>query len=469
MNLNILVIVLSVICLWLIITCVALLFAVRKNRGAAKARQAQFANFDRLTGLGNKAKFTIDDANLQNLDSYAMVSIHLSRYLELYNLFGITTSDKAITKFCNTILEFAARYNGEAYRVAFDHLVLVVHYDNKDLFCKELKICMQAVEHLDISLANEKYTYDFLLLYGIYFLSDANDTGVDFSKILVELDRKVLRSTLKSAASCIIVDDDKRPDWAMLRELSESAKAAWDNHEFVSYYQPIINIYTNKVVGAELLARWEHPKFGLLLPNQFIPILEANGLILDLDLYMIDAACRKIQYWLDNGILTVPLAVNLSPLNIHRTDFIDRLVGIVTKYETPPTLLELELPERNLLYEDTEAFLDKMNYLHKKGFILSMGHFAEMDHASLWLLRKFPFNVIKVNYHFFKNADISERADIYVRNFIKLAKQLNIKIVVTQLETDERVKSVQSFGCTNGKGFCLSRPLSSDEFQEFIV
>ncbi|MEG0396937.1 MAG: EAL domain-containing protein, partial [Oscillospiraceae bacterium] len=88
---------------------------------------------------------------------------------------------------------------------------------------------------------------------------------------------------------------------------------------------------------------------------------------------------------------------------------------------------------------------------------------------SLWLLRKFPFNVIKVNYHFFKNADISERADIYVRNFIKLAKQLNIKIVVTQLETDERVKSVQSFGCTNGKGFCLSRPLSSDEFQEFIV
>ncbi|MEG0180183.1 MAG: hypothetical protein RR654_11575, partial [Oscillospiraceae bacterium] len=71
MNLNILVIVLSVICLWLIITCVALLFAVRKNRGAAKARQAQFANYDRLTGLGNKAKFTSDDANLQNLDSYA--------------------------------------------------------------------------------------------------------------------------------------------------------------------------------------------------------------------------------------------------------------------------------------------------------------------------------------------------------------------------------------------------------------
>ncbi|MEG1875508.1 MAG: EAL domain-containing protein, partial [Angelakisella sp.] len=352
-----------------------LLFLLQKTRKQVQKNQACFTNFDRLTGIGNKAKFLSDGIALHSLDSRAVVSVYLGRYSELYNLFGAPVADGIITKFCHDFVTFASTHGGQAYRIAFNHLVLVVSAENgKASFLSDLKQFLQKAEQLSITLADASYTYDFLLQYGVYLLSESNDQGTDLPDILLQLDRKIQHSTLTCAADCIVLDGDDRPDWTLFRALENDAKTAWANQEFVPYYQPIFDINTGKVVGGELLARWQHPTRGLLKPNQFVPILERNGLIVDLDLYMLEAACKKIQYWLDNGILTVPLAINLSALNIHRNDFVDRLVRLVKKYDIPPVLLELELPEDNLLFEDNSAFLEKMQYLQNKGFSLSMGH-----------------------------------------------------------------------------------------------
>ncbi|MEG2021481.1 MAG: EAL domain-containing protein [Oscillospiraceae bacterium] len=462
-------VILSILCVLFACCFSVVLYAFLKLRRMQECKKARFTNYDRLTGLGNKTKFIADKVNLAEIDNCAMVSIHLSRFMELYNLFGSSVSDKILTNFCQSAVTFACEHGGQAYRVAFDHIVLMVRAGNKSAFLSVLQSFLQNAEKLNIHISGSDYTYDFLLLYGVYFLSEDNDGKTNMSDILLYLDRKVLHSTLTSAEDCAVLDEDERPNWAMAELLKKDAASAWEKHEFVPYYQPIVNINTGKVVGSELLARWQHPTYGLLRPHQFIPLLESVGLIVDLDLYMIEVACKKIQYWLDNGILTVPLAINLSPLNVHRTDFIDRLVNLVTKYDIPPVLLELELPEHNLLFEDNDAFVEKMNYLHKKGFLLSMGHFAETDTIALSLLRKLPFDIIKLDFHFFDGGYNSERSGAYSRNFLELARSLNIKVVVTQLETEERVKIAQSFGCTIGKGFYFSKPLSSDEFLEFIT
>ncbi|MEG2074765.1 MAG: EAL domain-containing protein, partial [Angelakisella sp.] len=290
--------ILAALCLVLACVSIALTFLLLRRRTQACEKQSHFTNFDRLTGLGNKAKLLADDAAITSLDSYALVSVHLNRFMELYNLFGPTVSDGLITSLSHALVTFAEDRDGIAYRVTFDHLVMLVRVKDKPAFLEILKCFLQKSEHMDINLAGTHYIYDFLLLYGVYFLSEENDKGIGLPNILVFLDRKVLHSTIKSAAQCAVLDGTDKPDWKMAQVLAQDAKASWEKHEFVPYYQPIFNIYTGKVVGSEILARWQHPTYGLLLPHQFVPILEHNGLIMDLDLYMIEEACKKIQYWL---------------------------------------------------------------------------------------------------------------------------------------------------------------------------
>ncbi|MEG0035481.1 MAG: EAL domain-containing protein [Oscillospiraceae bacterium] len=445
-----------------------MLILLLKTRVWSKKNQTHFINHDRLTELGNKTKFASDYLTVKNLDNYTIVSIWLSRFSELYSLFGVSEADGILTQFCSTLKNFAFECGGECYRVAFDHIVIATRVDNRLSFLKSLKSFMQKSELLDIEIAGTAYTYYFPLLYGVYFFSNSNDRQTDLSDITTHLDRQILQSTSESAADCIVLDESSKPNWAQFNALEADAKGAWNSRQFVPYYQPTFNIGTNKVVDSEILARWQHPSLGLLIPCQFIPILEREGLIFDLDLYMIEAACKKIQDWLDHGILTVPLSVNISALNIHRADFIEHLIALVTKYDVPPALLELQLPECDLVFEGNDAFVEKMNYLHEKGFSLSMDRFASSSSSALWLLQKLPLDTINVNAHFFANALCSEQSRIYVQSFLALAQKLHIKIVVTHLETIEQVKLVQSFGCTNGRGFYFSKPMSSDEFQNLI-
>ncbi|MEG1972445.1 MAG: EAL domain-containing protein, partial [Oscillospiraceae bacterium] len=382
--------------------------------------------------------------------------------------FGLQSGDKVLKNFSARLSDFAQKNSGVAYRGAFNQFALLVEAKNKDRFLCSLQPLLEELESLEIKKLDALYAYEFVLLTGIYFLSSENDGDTDFDNIFDYLNGEVIASNARGEESFVIFSGEDRPNWTLFRTLETEVPAAWKNNEFVPYYQPAFDTNTGRMIGSEILARWEHPTRGILRPAQFIPILENQGLIIDLDLYMIEEACKKIQSWLDNGILTVPLAVNLSNLNVHRDDFVERLVGLVKKYDIPPVLLELELPERNLMFEENAVFVEKMNELHRRGFSLSLDNFGAKDISALGLLKKVPFDIIRMDSSFFEGGDKSTMVSSYIRSFLNFAKELDIKVVVEHIETAEELELVKSFGCTNCKGYYFSKPIPNEKFQEII-
>ncbi|MEG2815924.1 MAG: hypothetical protein RR885_06845, partial [Oscillospiraceae bacterium] len=168
---------------------------------------------------------------VKNLDNYTIVSIWLSRFSELYSLFGVTESDKILTRFCQNLQAFAVEHSGECYRIAFDHVVLAVRINGRASFLETLKRFMQKTELLDIEIAGAAYTYYFPLLCGVYFFSNSNDRETDWTDIMAHLDQQILNSMSESAADCIVLDETNKPDWAQFKALEAEAKGAWAKHE----------------------------------------------------------------------------------------------------------------------------------------------------------------------------------------------------------------------------------------------
>ncbi|MEG1684160.1 MAG: EAL domain-containing protein, partial [Oscillospiraceae bacterium] len=340
-----------------------------------------------------------DYAALPSLDHQVIVMLYWEHLSELYNLFGSETGHATFYHFCRQCKDFAAEYDGKVYRLAFHQLALLLTAPQQAVFIERLQDFLADAAQLPIQKQTVLYKYQVTLLRGVYFLSGAKDTGCPLSLILDCLDHEVLYNAAITKSGDLVLDEKTKPDWALLSALESEAKSSWNNHEFLPYYQPVFDMGSGKVVGCEILARWQHPTRGLLRPKQFLRILEEDGLIIDLDLYMLEEACKKIAYWLEYGILTVPLTVNFSKLNLYRADFVDNLLALIEKYDIPPILIELELSEKNLLFEDNDIFVEKMNLLHQKGFSLSMDRFAQTDVSALGLLRKLPFDIIKVDVH----------------------------------------------------------------------
>ncbi len=453
----------AVVCLLLCGALVVLLLLMRKKQMECQNKQEHFIHHDRLTGLANQEALKRDFAALKKRESLAMVSIKLNRFQDLYSLFGLVMGDKMLKRFCRPLENYAKEREGTAYRFAFNHMIILVPAEDHDAFLSSLKTFLSVLQQVKIEEKGIPYSYYFSLSYGVYFLSDKEDGNATLESIM-----DYINTALRAGFSHIVLDKQDKPDWSVYESLAHDVKSAWKNREFVPYYQPIYNLQTGAIVGAEVLSRWQHPTRGLLMPAQFIPVLDSMGNTCELDFYMVEEACKKIQSWLDDGILTVPITVNLSKMNLHRPDFTERIVALVRQYNIPPVLLELELPERTVLFEESDHFVEMMNDLHRHGFTLSMDKFAADDAFAVGLLRQLPLDAIKMDYHFFETRRENKSEELFIRAFLELTKALGIKVIVVNIETEAQANTVRRYGCENGKGYYFSKPISNKEFEALI-
>lgn len=461
--------IIAMLCLSVLVCAGACFLITLKFKKESEAAKQAYLMHDNLTGLGNAARLLADyEAVRKRLDGRVLVSIELQRFTQFYSLFGDSIGNKVLQRFCQGVADFAALHGGAVYRMTFNRILLFVRTEDKDCFLTELQSFLAQMKQLQIEEAGCAYYYTYVLAYGVYFMSTAEDSEAGLRPILEHLDAVLQRQAIGSGAEFIIIDTANKPDWTLLENLTSEVRNAWNNREIVPYFQPVYDINTGKIVGSEILARWQHPTRGVLTPDKFIPVLEREGLMIDLDLYMLEEACKKIQSWLDRGILTVPLALNISKLNVHRADFQERFVKTVEKYDISPVLLELELPEKTLSFEENTKFIEFMNAMHQEGFSLGMDNFAQSDISALGLMRQMPFDIIKINHRFLENPDGSDRIDTYVRSFLKLAEELHIRIVVENIETEAQLALVKHFGCTRAKGYYFSKPLCNEAFEALI-
>lgn len=235
-----------------------------------------------------------------------------------------------------------------------------------------------------------------------------------------------------------------------------------ENNEFVVYFQPKVELKTNKIAGAEALVRWQDPKKGLIPPDEFIPIFEKNGFITKLDIYVFEEVCKTIRKWLNEGINPIPVSVNLSRMHLQNPNFLKKYKEIQEKYEVPADLLEIELTE-TLVFENFEQLKKVIDDIHQMGFSCSIDDFGS-GYSSLNLLKEIPVDILKLDRIFFSKKN-DKRGNSVIESIISLAKKLNMTTISEGVETISQVEFLRKADCDLVQGYVYSKPLAKDDFE----
>ncbi len=230
------------------------------------------------------------------------------------------------------------------------------------------------------------------------------------------------------------------------------------NDEFEVYYQPKVDLVSNRAIGLEALVRWHHPDMGLVSPTDFIPLAEETGLIVPLGEWVLRSVCTQMRKWHDNGVVEpMRVAVNLSACQFRQTMLSQQVKRVLTETGVAPDWLELELTE-SVIMDDIQTSSTVLRELKNMGVRISMDDFGT-GYSSLSLLKRLPLDTLKIDQSFVR--DITTDADdaAIVDAVISLAHSLRLRVIAEGVETDEQLEFLRNRGCDEVQGFLYSRPL----------
>jgi EAL domain-containing protein (putative c-di-GMP-specific phosphodiesterase class I) len=246
---------------------------------------------------------------------------------------------------------------------------------------------------------------------------------------------------------------------------ADEVREAIANGELVNYYQPKVATVTGHVKGVETLVRWRHPRDGLVFPDQFIAVAEANGLIDDLTRVVLTDALAQARLWQDAGLL-LHVAINLSMDSLVSLDFLDLIVGIVSQAGVPPQIVELEVTETRLM-EDLRIPLELLSRLRLKRFRLSIDDFG-IGNSTLAQLRDLPFDELKIDQSFVHGACSNAKLRAMFDSCFGLAKQLGMSVVAEGVEDQADWDFVCKAGCDIAQGYFIARPMPAADIPAWI-
>ena len=247
------------------------------------------------------------------------------------------------------------------------------------------------------------------------------------------------------------------------QRIIETMERGLQNGEFKVFYQPKHEVISGNIAGAEALVRWEHPEYGFLQPNQFIPLFERNGFISKLDSFILEQVCKDVKRWQDNGFPLVPISVNISRHDLLTPECLEKQLQIVDSFGINHNLLHIEVTE-SLYSENTDVIISQVKKAQELGFLIEMDDFGS-GYSSLGLLSSFPLDILKLDISFVRNIKANE---IVVENIIKMAHRMGLLTVAEGAESNEQFSTLKGLGCDFIQGFYFSRPLSVQNFESYL-
>ncbi len=248
--------------------------------------------------------------------------------------------------------------------------------------------------------------------------------------------------------------------------LETELRRAVERKQLSLVFQPQINLRSGQIIGVEALLRWQHPEWGVVPPEQFIPLAEETGLIHELGLWILKAACDQHRLWRDAGINDIRLAVNISPYQLKRSSLERDVTAILEEAEMPFKLMEFELTETAFMQEgETTTLLERLT---GKGLSIALDDFGT-GYSSLSYLRRFPIDRIKIDRSFVCDINGSQSDGALARAVITLAHGLNVGVVAEGVETAAQLSLLRHFGCDEAQGYLLGEPVPGDGLAKSIL
>ena len=318
---------------------------------------------------------------------------------------------------------------------------------------------VEFIQKLDARISSYK-NVKLKMTYGVYTVED-KEMELRQMEDRAAMARKAAK---QNAVSNILFYKEQFKESLYNRKfIEENMQAAITERQFMMYLQPKYSIAKNEIIGAEALVRWRHPERGMIFPDQFIPIIEENGFIREVDYYMWGEACRFIKRCEKEGIKTCPISVNVSRVHLRDNECINVLSDLIKSTAIPREMLELEITES----VDDQAVSRKAYQLKDEGYTLLMDDFGS-GYSSLNILLETPFDVIKLDKRFMESMMLSGKGKLILEQVVSMANKLGLGLLAEGVETKEQVDLLQSIGCDQVQGYYYAKPMPAEEFFELL-
>jgi diguanylate cyclase (GGDEF)-like protein/PAS domain S-box-containing protein len=438
---------------------------------AMKKHQEQLehiAQYDILTNLPNRSLLAdrLSQAMLQcnrHKQSLAVVFLDLDGFKSVNDAYGHDVGDDLLIALSERMKE-ALREGDTLARIGGDEFVAVLaDLDN-------VEDCQVVLERLLLASSEPVTVSDFLFnvsaSIGVTFYPQDN---VDADQLMRHADQAMYVAKASGKNQYHLFDTAKDDEVKVQRESLEAIRKALDNHQFVLYYQPKVNMKTGTVMGVEALIRWQHPTRGLLNPIEFLPIIENNVMAIELGEWVIDSALRQISQW-KSRVNNIPdsISVNIAAIQLQQPDFSLRLSKLLAAHpDVEPGYLELEVLETSAL-DDVNHVSNTMSACMSLGVSFALDDFGT-GYSSLTHLRRLPVNVIKIDQSFVRDMlyDVEDLA--IVEGVIGLAKSFKREVIAEGVETIEHGTALLQLGCDLAQGYGIARAMPADELPEWIT
>jgi EAL domain-containing protein (putative c-di-GMP-specific phosphodiesterase class I) len=242
---------------------------------------------------------------------------------------------------------------------------------------------------------------------------------------------------------------------------------ALDRDEFRLHYQPKVNIDSGRIEGLEALLRWQDTEDGLVAPSLFVPLLERSGAIVDVGEWVLLQAVRDIRSWNAAGLAAVRVAVNVSPFQLRRRDFADRVLASIASTDKQPCCVDIEITE-SMLMQDLELSIRKLSQLREAGIGIAIDDFGT-GYSSLRLLARLPVDTLKVDRSFIQSIADTPNVATLVSTIVSLARAFNMHTVAEGVETSEQLEILRAMKCDEAQGYLFGRPTPASDVAAAIA
>lgn len=411
---------------------------------------------DYLTGLANRqALYGYYDSLDKDSIVHAMF-IDIDNFKRVNDTYGHRVGDELLIAVSSLICRCT---NGFASRIGGDEYVIILDGD----------IGMPRIVSIAKRLLENLHSIDFRkdilslisLSIGIVMDQSANE---DLDEVLAKCDAAMYHAKHNGKNQYSIYrSDDKVLE--INRQIEAEMEPALENGEFIVYLQPVLNMISSGLVGAEARVRWAHPEAGIRKPDVFLPIFEKTGFISKLDMYIFEEVCRIKSTWKNRKYEHITVSVNMSRLHLYSKDFPKELVRIANKYDIPTSELEIEMKE-SVFLKDSNELINMIDILQAYGFKISIDDFGS-GFSSFNLLKDLNANTIKINKDFFFDAFNSINGKKVLKSIIAMCMDLKMNVVTDGIEAKDQIEFVTRCGCLTGQGSYYAKPLPMKEFCEF--
>jgi diguanylate cyclase (GGDEF)-like protein len=427
---------------------------------------SKLAHYDPLTGLSNRAqfverlKFTLDMAK-RNHQQSALMLLDLDRFKLVNDTLGHQLGDELLIqvarrlKQCVREVDTVSRLGGDEFTVI---LGTIQSSENAASVATKILVALNAPFVL-----SEREVFVSVSIGITVFPVDGDSVNL----LIKNADTAMYHAKESGRNNYQYFSDTMNKKMIDELEMETNLRQAFKNGEFSLNYQPQFALKTKKLIGAEVLVRWNHPTLGWISPAVFIPYAEKSNLIIALGEWVLRTACTQAVSWQKSGLKLQPMSVNLSGMQLKQPDLLYKVAQILEETQFPAQLLELELTE-GVLMANVEETITTLNKLKDMGIRLSIDDFGT-GYSSLSYLKRFPIDTLKIDQSFIREITTSSDDSAIASTIIAMAHNLRLNVIAEGVETIEQANILLDKECDDVQGYFFSRPLCESDFCQLLT